>query len=342
MQSSEYTISQECTSSLILEKRRQLAEVHDALEAQKDEFARKMDAFRRREESLHKKDLRLQDSLIKFNKFLQENEKKRTRAMKRCSDECRIRELKEEEIVKLKDLLKVKDEEERELSEKLSRGKKYPDYLKSVIQQEVAQQMPSSSSSSSSDDYSEIQDILDRYQTLKTTNDDLLAQLEKNTKHHETSRLNYTQFTKKSSNEILNMNNEIVMLQKEMDQLNVRSKNNGGQHGSTNLEDGRMTQTDLTADLSQIFVVVNQMLERFESLRAKNQKCKVSSSSHNNKNNDSQGSNDGGYGVDGESVGEKTKRSVEQLEKISDYMTDYKSIADEWESNNNNSPSHQC
>jgi len=38
-------------------------------------FARREDAFRRREETLRKQDLELQESLIKFNKFLQENER---------------------------------------------------------------------------------------------------------------------------------------------------------------------------------------------------------------------------------------------------------------------------
>ena len=150
----------------------------------------------------------MQDSLIKFNKFLQENENKRTRAMKRCTDECRIREAEEKEILKLKGLLSTKACEEKDLIEKLSRNEKYHKYLKCVIKE----------AQTSSDNYSEIQDILDRYQTLKTTNNDLISQLKRNTKDHEISRLSYTQFTKKSGNEILNMNNEIVTLQKEMDQ----------------------------------------------------------------------------------------------------------------------------
>lgn len=37
-------------------------------------FGRREDAFRRREEALRKKDLELQESLIKFNKFLQARE----------------------------------------------------------------------------------------------------------------------------------------------------------------------------------------------------------------------------------------------------------------------------
>ena len=49
-----YDTSQDYTSSKILEKTRQLSEVHDALEIQKVEFARKIGAFERREEALHK------------------------------------------------------------------------------------------------------------------------------------------------------------------------------------------------------------------------------------------------------------------------------------------------
>jgi len=62
-------------------------EVQDSLEAQKEECARRDDAHKRREESLRRKDRELQDSLIKFNKFLSENETKRSRAVKRALEE---------------------------------------------------------------------------------------------------------------------------------------------------------------------------------------------------------------------------------------------------------------
>lgn len=45
--------------------------MQEALDAQKEEFARREDAFRRREDALRRKDVELQESLIKFNKFLQ-------------------------------------------------------------------------------------------------------------------------------------------------------------------------------------------------------------------------------------------------------------------------------
>ncbi len=84
----------------LLEKRRQMTEVQEALDSQKEEYAssvpeaptryeacncvcnyinlchtsrrysKREEAFKRREEQLRKKDLELQESLIRFNKFL--------------------------------------------------------------------------------------------------------------------------------------------------------------------------------------------------------------------------------------------------------------------------------
>ncbi len=298
--------NQICTASRILEKRRQLAEVDEALEAQKDEFARKIDAFRRREEALRKKDLRLQDSLIKFNKFLQENENKRTRAIKRCADESRIREEKEKEVVKLTDILKRKTQEEKDGTEQLLKNKKFQQYLNAVVHEMQL----------SFSDYSEIQDALDRFETLKSTNDDLLSQLKKNTKQHEESRLYFTQFSKTSGNAILNMNNQIASLQKEMDLVTSKLNNIEGLGGGGTASLSSHGTSELTADLSQIFVVVDQILERFESVRAKHKSTlqREKRQSHTE--------------VDLEN---KTRRAVDKLEKICDYLVDYKSIVDEWE-----------
>ena len=76
-------------------------EVQEALDAQKEEYLRHEDAFRRREEALRKKDVELQDSLIKFNKFLQENESKRKRAVTRAADGRKQIEQKELDIERL-------------------------------------------------------------------------------------------------------------------------------------------------------------------------------------------------------------------------------------------------
>jgi hypothetical protein len=72
------------------------------------------ETFRQREEALKRRDLDLQESLIRFSKFLQENDSKRTRAEKRAADEVRARQAKEVEIGKLVEALDHLTEE-REL-----------------------------------------------------------------------------------------------------------------------------------------------------------------------------------------------------------------------------------
>merc|ERR1719224_220085 len=132
-------------------------EVQEALDAQKEEFARREDAFRRREEALRKKDLELQESLIKFNKFLQENESKRNRAIKRASDERKQREQKEAEIGRLHTQLEQKMKDEKALKKQVAQNMKYQVYLADVVDFVT-------------EDYQEIQDLLNRYKTLKDAN----------------------------------------------------------------------------------------------------------------------------------------------------------------------------
>ena len=77
------------------------------------EFQRREATFKRREEMLKKKDLELQESLIKFNKFLQENDSKRGRAEKKEKEEIKQRLVKEQEITKLHEALKRQKAEAR-------------------------------------------------------------------------------------------------------------------------------------------------------------------------------------------------------------------------------------
>jgi hypothetical protein len=116
----------------LLEKRRQMFEVQEALEIQKGDFERKESIHRRREDALKGKDLELQESLIKFNRFLQENENKRSRALKRANDERKLREQKETELHRLQEQLKERMQEEAGLQATVEMHRRYLDYLQRV------------------------------------------------------------------------------------------------------------------------------------------------------------------------------------------------------------------
>ena len=63
--------------------------------------------FRDREETLKRKDIELQESLIRFSKFLQDNDAKRVRALKKASDERKTREDKERETAEMVALISM-------------------------------------------------------------------------------------------------------------------------------------------------------------------------------------------------------------------------------------------
>jgi len=175
----------------LLEKRRQMFEVQEALDAQKEEFERcgrraalfcaieagprvrhwagpplfagrsgarcetggpretcathahhhcaprRETAFKRREDILKNKDRELQESLIKFNKFLQDNDSKRNRAEKKERDEIKLRQQKEGEITRLASQLGEQQERRSEMMTELSKMVKFSHYLDNVLQHEV-------------------------------------------------------------------------------------------------------------------------------------------------------------------------------------------------------------
>ncbi|RHY97999.1 hypothetical protein DYB37_008394 [Aphanomyces astaci] len=223
------TLDHVSPATRLLEKRRQMFEVQEALDAQKEEFSRREDAFRRREEGLRKKDLELQESLIKFNKFLQENESKRNRAIKRASDEIKQRLAKEQDVARLKESLERFNDE----NEKLSNEETVPE------------------------DYPEITDLVNRYNTLKDANRDLSENQRLHESDNERKRVKFATFTKERTNDILNFNNEIASLQK---QLETRESNAIRlQH---DVDTTIRITSDKTLEVGQILMAVGNLLQR--------------------------------------------------------------------------------
>lgn len=60
----------------------------------------KMESLQQRREELEKKEHKLKESLLKFDKFLKENDSKRARALKKSLDERELRKTKEKDIDK--------------------------------------------------------------------------------------------------------------------------------------------------------------------------------------------------------------------------------------------------
>jgi hypothetical protein len=289
----------------LLEKRRQMFEVQDALNAQKDEFSRREDAFRRREDALRSKDLELQESLIKFNKFLQENELKRNRALKRVSDEKKQRELKEVEIKKLEQLLAMKIEEESNLKFDLEKNIKYQDYLEMIVQS-ISKYFP------------EIVDILNRHKVLKDANKTLIMKQVHEEEEQDKLNREYIQYKKAKENQILNANNEVAELQIKLESL--KSKSSRLQQEV----DQRMNETtQKSLFLGQIIASVSNLLQR----------CEENFSRRHNKPNSMI---DHGVGYEKQkldttmSVVAQSERTLASLDWIALYINDFKDIRNDY------------
>lgn len=193
----------------LLEKRRQMFEVQEALETQKEEFARREELFKRREDSLRKSDLDLQQNLIKFNKFLQENDSKTARAEKKAKEEANLRQHKETEILEktreLEELVNNKEEKKAILDKNLV----YEKYLTSVLEE--------------SEDFQEINDLLKRHATLRAHHSDLQKRAEEVATLNDRYRNELQAYMKEGQDTKLKGHNDIAQCQKLWEQEQLKS-----------------------------------------------------------------------------------------------------------------------
>jgi hypothetical protein len=72
-----------CTATRIMLKRRQLLEAKEAFKALKYDVLRYEEEFKLREEALHEKQRQMEESRIRYEEKIQENESKRAKALRR-------------------------------------------------------------------------------------------------------------------------------------------------------------------------------------------------------------------------------------------------------------------
>lgn len=187
----------------LLEKRREMAEVEQALAAQKEEFQMKMESLQQRREELERKEYQLKKSLLQFDKFLKDNDSKKARALKKANDEKEMKRQKEKEIEKLKeetnDLVKTKDR----LQRKLENYSIFHKYMEKALER--------------GEEFHEMRDVIARYDTLTATHEDLLKNDQKNQEVIEKHRQQLMKYIEEKDNEILSYNNQLSTLQTRLD-----------------------------------------------------------------------------------------------------------------------------
>ncbi|XJO77382.1 hypothetical protein BDV3_001970 [Batrachochytrium dendrobatidis] len=188
----------------LLERRREMLEVETGLLKQKEEFAMKMESLTQRREELARKETQLKDSLLKFDKFLKENDAKRMRALKKSMDERKVREQKESEIDMLKVSITGLGDKKNRQGNAVESNLWFQRYLEGVLE--------------NGDEFAEIKDIISRFDTLSATNTELIDRARAAQEKTEKDRQDFLAFSEGKNNVILNRNNEIARLQTKLEE----------------------------------------------------------------------------------------------------------------------------
>ncbi|KAM3940097.1 cilia- and flagella-associated protein 73 isoform 2-T2 [Leptodactylus fuscus] len=183
----------------LLEKKREMIEVEQALNTQKEEFQMKAESLQQRRAELEHKEEKLKDSLFKFDKFLKENDSKRKRALRKAGEERHLAAQKEREAIRLQaENLQLQTRKEK-LLHRQEKNSIYQNYLQRVLER--------------TEEFQEVQEMIDRFNTLMATQENLLKKELGHQEKIERERARLLHYQEEAHSHILELNNQIADLQ---------------------------------------------------------------------------------------------------------------------------------
>ncbi len=160
----------------------------------------------------------------------------------------------------------------------------------------------------------DVQDILNRFDTMKKVNHDLKKRQKDLNEEYDERIRNLQELSKAKANEQQQCENEIILLQKRLDELScLTSKNDSSSAESTQAQHDLMN----AAVIGQVRISVKNMLRRFEavSLRAKRSASHLRSSENETKTP--------------EDTRESNRSTEADIIRLAEYIADYSVIVNE-------------
>ena len=211
-------------------------EVQEAFERQKEEERRREEKFKKTEEELRQRDLKIQEELIKFNKILQENESKRQRVLMKAEEERKAAKEKKRQKEALDQELKQQETRASKLERQMNAMKVYEEFL-----EQVKERNP--------EEFTDINDILNLHTKLTNANEDLKRRQKELEEENAIMRQRIDHAEKLRNDQMLELNIEITDLAKkyeDMEQRRLKLAND--------VEISRDKSTSQTLQLGQIFM----------------------------------------------------------------------------------------
>ncbi|XP_060768912.1 coiled-coil domain-containing protein 42 homolog [Neoarius graeffei] len=189
----------------LLDKRRQIKDVDSVLRTQRREFEMKRESLRQRREKLKKKEEDLKDSLLKFDKFLKENDAKRARGVKKAESERAILRERERELELLHTHIAALLVKKEKLRARVERFRVYCEFLHAVLKM--------------ANKFEDIGQLVARFETLISTREHLLRRQGEVERQRESDSLELRRYVSEQNAILLQYNNTLSQLQTELDNV---------------------------------------------------------------------------------------------------------------------------
>jgi acetylglutamate synthase len=183
--------------------------VQSELDRKKREYETRMRACREKESALAARQERIRESVVKFEKFVSENDGKRARALKKERDEIHARRQKDAEIIVLRQQMMELTGQKVDYEGLLAKLSVYEAYLEGVLSEQ--------------EEWHEVNDLLMRHATLTASNADLKEVVTTQDDATEVMRSQLATYTKEAEDRILVQTSQIAHEQKRMERLKAAS-----------------------------------------------------------------------------------------------------------------------
>ncbi|XP_013069279.1 coiled-coil domain-containing protein 42 homolog [Biomphalaria glabrata] len=235
--------------TLLLKKEVEIDKVNGLLDAKRYEFKQRIDNCAQRQLQLQKKQQQMKDRVAKFEKFIQENEAKRRRAIQKYQQEVRLREQKALEFSSLSDQLEQLKKRHKTLEAKLKAYKIFEQYLRSVVDAMPEDYLPSTED--------KIKGLMMRYRTLSESNKGLVDNLETISDELEVCRKEYEVLNQEHQKSRLSNTSELSQLLEKQEVLQSRTEQMEQNYNMTS-EDLRHKRTEVGI----IFMAIDNIYDK--------------------------------------------------------------------------------
>ncbi|XP_053533239.1 coiled-coil domain-containing protein 42 homolog [Ictalurus punctatus] len=189
----------------LLDKRRQIKHVDDVLRRQRQEFEVKRESLRQRKEEVKKKEENLKDSLLKFDKFLKENDAKRARGVKKAESERAVLRERERELERLHTHIAALLVKKEKLQERVERFRVYCEFLHTALK--------------TATEFEDVGQLVARFETLMSTREHLLRRQSEVERQRERDSVELRRCVSEQNSILLQHNNTLSQLQTELDDV---------------------------------------------------------------------------------------------------------------------------